>query len=280
MCVCVCVRARVCIFRGNERNILTKEVNWIVTSDSKAPSFHKKNTNHRENIGCILVTDTFQPFPSLLSENLWKILYIILIIKIILDNLVSYSALIRIIWRFTSLLYPVDMYYLRYCSVIQHAYSYILSLLATPLQLALHFFSINTTTVMHLSIHVWEGMKTIRGCNEKIGSTVDGDVVRAKQFNHIFNRLESPAAPPAAPPAATCPVLLPSPPSSATDLPLLWAAIIDKAIPHISGRNRTLNKLLDIMDKTPLPCTAHWPGWGAHSDCCVSPVLQTGWGGL
>ena len=67
-------------------------------------------------------------------------------------------------------------------------------------------------------------MKTITGCKKKNSKTADRDVVRANQLNH-FSRFDSPAAHP----GVTCSVLLPSPSPSATDLPLLQAAIMDNA---------------------------------------------------
>ncbi|KAI3369182.1 hypothetical protein L3Q82_026154 [Scortum barcoo] len=36
---------------------------------------------------------------------------------------------------------------------------------------------------------VWEGMKTITGCSSKRGAPIEGDVGRANQLNHFFNRL-------------------------------------------------------------------------------------------
>ncbi|KAI4882266.1 hypothetical protein NFI96_007123 [Prochilodus magdalenae] len=62
---------------------------------------------------------------------------------------------------------------------------------------------------------VWGAMKTITGCKNNSGSSVDGGVDRANQFNNFYNRFDCPAAAPAAPssdpPAAF--TTLSSPPS-------------------------------------------------------------------
>ena len=52
---------------------------------------------------------------------------------------------------------------------------------------------------------VWDDMKTITGC-KKSSSTVEGDVVRANQFNHFYNRFENPA-----PVVNACPTPIPVP---------------------------------------------------------------------
>ena len=79
---------------------------------------------------------------------------------------------------------------------------------------------------------VWDGMKTITGCKKSSG-TVQGDVVRANQINHFYNRFEpgvndyltpipAPPPPPSAPSAAvTCPLHATTPsPSHPRDQPL------------------------------------------------------------
>ncbi|KAI4899204.1 hypothetical protein NFI96_008826 [Prochilodus magdalenae] len=62
---------------------------------------------------------------------------------------------------------------------------------------------------------VWGAMKTITGCKNNSGSSVDGGVDRANQFNNFYNRFDCPAPAPAAPssdpPAAF--TTLSSPPS-------------------------------------------------------------------
>ena len=62
---------------------------------------------------------------------------------------------------------------------------------------------------------VWDGMKTITGC-KKSSSTVGGDVVRANQFNHFYNRFDNPAPCVNAYPT---PIHVPPPPAAVTCSP-------------------------------------------------------------
>ena len=60
---------------------------------------------------------------------------------------------------------------------------------------------------------VWDGMKTITGCKKSSG-TVEGNVVRANQLNHFYNRFDNPA--PGGNDCLTpCPASPPSAPSAA-----------------------------------------------------------------
>jgi len=58
------------------------------------------------------------------------------------------------------------------------------------------------------------GMKTITGC-KKSGSTVEGDVVRANQFNHFYNRFDN-----TAPGVHDCLTPVPASPPSAANCSL------------------------------------------------------------
>ena len=61
---------------------------------------------------------------------------------------------------------------------------------------------------------VWDGMKTITGC-KKSSSTVEGDVVRANQFNQFYNRFDNPA-----PGVNDCLTPIPASPPSAANCSL------------------------------------------------------------
>ena len=61
---------------------------------------------------------------------------------------------------------------------------------------------------------VWDGMKTITGC-KKSSSTVEGDVVRANQFNHFYNRFDN-----TAPGVNDCLTPIPASPPSAANCSL------------------------------------------------------------
>ena len=110
---------------------------------------------------------------------------------------------------------------------------------------------------------VWDGMKTITGCR-KSNSTVEGDVVRANQLNHFFNRFDSPATgvkacptplpAPAPPPpsAANCSLhaTIPTPPPPRP--PALTTAIVDSLTPAA--------RLLPLSTAAPPPqMTTHSP---------------------
>lgn len=69
---------------------------------------------------------------------------------------------------------------------------------------------------------VWKGMKQITGCGRN-GTRADGDVVRANQQNHFYNRFDDSAATatPTPPPLfADCTAINPTPPSPICDIPL------------------------------------------------------------
>ncbi|KAI4896296.1 hypothetical protein NFI96_007479, partial [Prochilodus magdalenae] len=68
---------------------------------------------------------------------------------------------------------------------------------------------------------VWGAMKTITGCKNNSGSSVDGGVDRANQFNNFYNRFDCPApAAPSSDPSAAF-TTLSSPPSPSPSPPSL-----------------------------------------------------------
>ncbi|KAI4878159.1 hypothetical protein NFI96_002802 [Prochilodus magdalenae] len=101
---------------------------------------------------------------------------------------------------------------------------------------------------------VWGAIKTITGCRNNSGSSVDGGVDRANQFNNFYNRFDCPAAaaPSSDPPAAFTTITL-----TFTISVTFTTITLTSTIPVITTTNTIISRKTKQLPQFPLSPNLH-----------------------